>query len=255
MDITLRPRAPKRAGAMAPSRAGPKRRRARRAPQRTRSGTACAPKNSSCCTTRTPQRSRPWPTRWRTISRPGARCRAFGPGAWWSPPGGSSGPTGSSGTVRPAGRARRARLGPARPCPGARRQWLALVRHAAALPGLGDGRAVAPAARAQGAPGRGAGRGVRGARGRARPAGAATGRATDRTRSARKSWRNRARAAGRRVPVFPGGLPCPTGKRPLPARLRPGACSEAKMRHHGAEMRHLCATSMRWAAPCERGDD
>jgi hypothetical protein len=59
------------------------------------------------------------------------------------------------------------------------------------------------------------------ARGRARPAGAATGRATDRTRSARESWRNRA-CAGRRTPVLLDGLPCPARRSPLHPCLRPG---------------------------------
>jgi hypothetical protein len=67
--------------------------------------------------------------------------------------------------------------------------------------------------------------------------------------NARESWRNRGRAAGRRVLYSSPaqrrarrGFGCPGGPRPVHPPLRPGARSDAKMRHHASLMRHSCAT-------------
>ena len=156
--------------------------------------------------------------------------------------------------VRLAGRAQRARLGPARPCPGARRQRAGRVRHAPALPRLGHGRAVARAARAQGAPGRGARTSARRADPlplpRPTPTRAAAApprqrrRATNRTRSARKSWRNSACNAGRRAPC---SSPARRRARAPAAPAGDAPCAHPCVRAHEATqkcatMRHLCAT-------------
>jgi len=111
------------------------------------------------------------------------------------------------------------------------------VRHAVALPRLGDGGAVARVAGAEGAPGGAPGR--RRQRGRGvRADSATTGRTTDRTRSRGKPWRNRAgTTCGRRAPALLG-RPGPDEPRPVPRCLRPGAESDARMRHHAPLMRH-----------------
>ena len=153
----LLPRAPRPAGATARSRAGPRPPRARRARPRTPSSTAFAPKNSSCSTTRTPDQFEAMADALADDLAPvGALqallARRLVVAAWRL----ERAERIERELFALAGRAQRARLGPARPRPGARRQRAARVRHPPALPRLGHGRALARAAGAQGVPGRGA---------------------------------------------------------------------------------------------------
>jgi hypothetical protein len=147
--------APRPAARTARGRAGRRPKKAKPGRRRMPSSTACARRSISCCPRRTPPSSRrsrrPSSRSWRQSARC-RPCRAAGRGRRLAAGARRSDRDGA--VPRAPGSHRRAR---ARPDQG--RQRHALVRDLAALSRRGDGRVLARAAHAQGAPGRAGARG------------------------------------------------------------------------------------------------